>query len=560
MTPSVSATDSRKRIAALGPGDCLGRFQLIATIASGGMGKVWAARQRGDRGFEKLVAVKTGLETFMDHPDFEKFFLDEARVAARIQHPNVCAVLDLGDDAGVLYLAMEWVGGGSLSALLNALPDRRLDPRIAARVFAQACAGLHAAHELTDENGHSLCVVHRDVSPQNLLLTPDGHVKVADFGVVRAKNQLHQATSTGEIKGKIGYMAPEQFTSTTYDRRADIYALGCTLYQAVVGAKPHDGTGMAVVYQVVQGQFVPPSARRQDLPSELERIILRAMSRLPEDRYSTAEEMRGELESFLSASGPPCTEVDVMRVIDRALGPVLKQRMIDIRTAVRETDASSTAMRLRDGHKDESSATSVSVDVSPPSAPGLNGPLPRRSGAGMRWVYAAGVSIAVLTGTVTALRGRLTTAKATSASGTTQVPAPAQSVRVLIRAEPASAAFSIDDGPVLENPYETLAPRSEGPHVLRVFAPGHEEQRRTFTFGEAVDLRVQLGALPSPAAQGEPAPRTSSKGPPSIRPKTDPKKAVETTAPPAPPMATEKPPPRVAPPKKTIDYSDPFKE
>jgi serine/threonine-protein kinase len=564
-----TVTGSRERIAALAPGDFLGRFQLIALIASGGMGKVWAARQRGDRGFEKVVAVKTAIETFLENPDFEKLFLDEARVAARIQHPNVCAVLDLGDDDGVLYLAMEWVNGSSLSALLQAIPDRKIDPRVAARIFAQACAGLHAAHELTDENGNSLAVVHRDISPQNLLLTAEGHVKVADFGVARAKDQAHQTTSTGEIKGKIGYMAPEQFTSTTYDRRADIFALGCTLYLAVVGEKPFDGIGMAVIYNVVQGVFPRPSERVENFPAELERVILRAMASKPDNRYATAEEMRGELEAYLAASGPPCTEVDVMKVITAAIGPSIKERTTAIRTAAKtiESTGSARVSIPRPAPDDPSAGTaSVDVDMSRGSTIVSGGEVPR-SAKGARWIFGLGaVAVVVLAVAAAKLTPRAqATAPATAASvqTTSGTPSAVPSVSVRIRAEPPGARLAVDDGPAVEGTYEARVPRDDRSHSVRVFADGHEEERRVLSFADAVDIEVRLKPVRT-------APRTTTAQPvvrvPSVRPqapvtpavKPDVAHPLDTATPVAKPPVPDVSPTTPGKPRKPIDYTDPI--
>src|SRR5690606_10938341 len=187
--------------------------------------------------------------TLSSDPTFEAMFLDEARVAASVHHPNVCQIFDLGEDAGVLYLAMEWVNGESLARILKPpaksgsgkREPERLNARIAARIIADAAAGLHAAHELADESGQHLGVVHRDVSPQNILVSLTGNVKVTDFGVAKALGMNHEATAAGQVKGKAAYMSPEQATGGEIDRRSDIFALGIVLYEITTGQRPFHG-------------------------------------------------------------------------------------------------------------------------------------------------------------------------------------------------------------------------------------------------------------------------------------------------------------------------------
>src|SRR5580704_15725285 len=200
-------------------GTCLGRYELLVPVAVGGMARVWAARLHGQRGFTKLVAIKTILPHLASDPEFERMLIDEARIASGTRHPNVVEIYELGEERGIVYIAMEWVYGDSLSQVLKAGGTATpLDPRIASRVIADAAAGLHAAHNLTDDAGTALEVVHRDVSPHNLLITLDGNVKVTDFGVAKAIGASHEPTAAGQLKGKIAYMAPEQATGAGVDR------------------------------------------------------------------------------------------------------------------------------------------------------------------------------------------------------------------------------------------------------------------------------------------------------------------------------------------------------
>ena len=231
------------------PGATLGRYELLAPIATGGMARVWAARLLGQGGFSKIVALKMILPDLAGDLEFEQMFLDEARIAAKLRHPNVCETFDLGEDKNTLFLAMEWVDGVSLLRLVRTAdrdpsqqaPDayirRPIAPGLAARIVADACAGLHAAHVLVDDDGTPLGVVHRDVSPHNLLVSANGTVKVTDFGVAMAFGKSH-ATATGQIKGKLSYMSTEQLTGGPIDGRADVFALGCVLYEIATWHRP----------------------------------------------------------------------------------------------------------------------------------------------------------------------------------------------------------------------------------------------------------------------------------------------------------------------------------
>jgi eukaryotic-like serine/threonine-protein kinase len=331
--------------AALESGRVLGRYQLLDVVASGGMGCIWAARQLGAHAFQKLVAVKVSLASLAEQPEYRAMFLDEARLASAVHHPNVCSVHDLGEDGASLYLVMEWVDGPTLSQLLNVLPGRRLGLREAAWVVAEASAGLHAAHELRDELGALRELVHRDVSPQNILLTSAGHVKVADFGIARARDQLHERTRTGELKGKLSYLAPEQITSRTYDRRVDVYALGCVLYTATVGRKPFAGGDTSVIYEIAEGRFARPSEIIDDYPPALEEIILRAMGPV-DSRFATADALRLALEGWLGGQAP-CNEQQVALVLGEYLGGPLAQRAESLRAVATSLDAAD--VNARDG-------------------------------------------------------------------------------------------------------------------------------------------------------------------------------------------------------------------
>jgi serine/threonine protein kinase len=298
------------------------------------MGRVWAARDTLAPGF-RLVAVKTALKEAASDPEAERLFTDEARLASLVQHPNVCPVYELGKEHGALYLVMAWCDGGSLREMLSNSEHERLSPELAAGIVARVAAGLHAAHELADASGVSLGVVHRDVSPQNILVTSTGHVMVADFGIARARGQLHRPTETGEIKGKLSYLAPEQITTRDCDRRADVFAAGCVLYEASVGTRAfHGADALATMYQILERGAEPPSKILPDYPPELERIVLKALARSVDERYQTAEAFQLDLEEWLAQNRKVVSERLIGDALRSAIGASVAVRNKAIQDAI----------------------------------------------------------------------------------------------------------------------------------------------------------------------------------------------------------------------------------
>jgi hypothetical protein len=309
------------------PGTRLGSCEVLLEIARGGMAQVWAARQHGARGFSRLVALKTVLPELAE-PEFEAMFLEEARLAAGIHHPSVCEIFELVESGGVLALAMEWIDGETLHALLEA-SRARIDRRVSAQIVAHVASGLHAAHELRDECGVPLHIVHRDVSPHNVLISRDGHVKVTDFGVAKAIGGTREQTLAGQIKGKPSYMSPEQARCEPLDRRSDIFSLGVLLYVATVGRHPFRKPGQRRRQQMVNllaNDVTPPSAAVSDYPKALEAIVLRAIRDDPKERFSTADDMRRELCQWVMQTGGLVTEADISGALLEHLGASIEKR------------------------------------------------------------------------------------------------------------------------------------------------------------------------------------------------------------------------------------------
>lgn len=288
----------------LAPGHVLDRYELLLPIASGGMAMVWAARLKGTRGFQKIVAIKTMLPKLSEDEQFEQMFLDEASLASEIHHPHVVEILDLGEQQGVLFLVMEWIDGVPLNQLMKAArPEGGVPIPVAVRIAMQACAGLHAAHELRNHEGKLVGLVHRDVSPQNILVTHEGVAKVVDFGVAKATAMGGGATVAGQIKGKVAYMAPEQIKGNSIDRRVDLFALGIVLYALTTGKHPfRRESEAATMYNICAPQPVMPPRKVNPLyPPEVERIIVKALAKEPEKRYQTANEMLRDFDQLPSA-------------------------------------------------------------------------------------------------------------------------------------------------------------------------------------------------------------------------------------------------------------------
>lgn len=281
----------------LAPGSVLGRYELLMPAAKGNMAQVWVARLHGTRGFHKFVAVKTILASETPELRSEAMLLEEARLAALVHHPNVVTTLDLGEERGVLYLVMEWVHGESLRELFKrALVAGRVPLDIAVNLMAQACKGLHAAHEARGPDGAPLHLVHRDISPQNLLISYSGVVKVADFGIAKAQVKAAELTHPGEVKGKVAFMSPEQLACAPLDRRSDIFAMGTLLYMLTTGHHPFRGaTASKTLSNIMEWDPPRPAAVLKHYPADLERVVLKALAKDPRERFQTAAELLSAL-------------------------------------------------------------------------------------------------------------------------------------------------------------------------------------------------------------------------------------------------------------------------
>ncbi len=336
----------------LSGGQTLGRYELLTPIGRGGMATVWAARLRGTHGFSKTVALKTMLPALSADPRFEAMFLGEARIAARIKHPNVCEVFDLGEERGVVYLVMDAVDGEPLWQLDASARQlgRTIPNGVVARLLAQAARGLHAAHAQQSETGEPCGVVHRDVSPQNILVTCEGLVKVVDFGVARPAERTDTTrTASGVIKGKVAYLAPEQIDGGPIDGRVDVFALGIVLHELLCGARPFDGeTDLATILAIASDEPAAPLPEDLAIPPALRAIVTRALAKDPRDRHASMRELAAALEAF--AATTEHGEDETAAFVKEILGPRRAARRKELRESARVADArSSERLAVADG-------------------------------------------------------------------------------------------------------------------------------------------------------------------------------------------------------------------
>ena len=304
-------------MAALESGSTLGRYTLLLPVGQGGQAQVWAASLAGLAGFEKTVAVKTLLPPRDDEEAHIERFTDEALLATRLRHPNVVEVLDFGEEDGVLYIVMPWIDGEPVNAIIDVASKKGGIPyAVAVNLIGQSCRGLHAAHELTSEHGEPLGLVHRDVSPENILVTREGTAKIGDFGVATACGHLGLVTGDsdlGRARGKVWYMAPEELWGEAVDRRADLFALGVVLYRMTTGRHPFgNSSGRESVRRLLAGaQAVPPRSFVPEYPEALETVLMRVLSEKPEHRHATALELRQALFKAVT----PASDDDVAQFL-----------------------------------------------------------------------------------------------------------------------------------------------------------------------------------------------------------------------------------------------------
>jgi serine/threonine-protein kinase len=288
----------------------IGRYELIRHLARGGMADVYLARMGGVAGFQKTVVVKQLLPSLARDAVFVEMFLDEARLAAQLNHANVVQIFDLGEQDGQYFIAMEYLDGPSLFRLIEA--SRQIQVRLPLEdglyLLSRVLEALAYAHSRTDEHGQPLGLIHRDVSPENILLSRAGEVKLADFGIARAANRRQSTTASGSFKGKLHYLAPEMLRGEAFDARSDLFSTGVVLYQVLTGRLPFDGAnGPAILDSLINDTPRPVREFRPKMPAALQQIVDRALAKNPRDRYPRAQAMQSDLQRVmrdLGSAGP----------------------------------------------------------------------------------------------------------------------------------------------------------------------------------------------------------------------------------------------------------------
>jgi serine/threonine-protein kinase len=515
------------------PGRRFGRYELLLELAAGGMATLHLARLCGPEQFEKLVAIKIIHPHLTRDPKFVAMFLDEARISALLHDANVVQIFDLGEIDGTYFIAMEYIRGQDFRSMLRAVARRRREagafsPRpdwvYSVRVAADAAAGLHVAHELRSPLGEPMELVHRDVSPHNLLVGYDGQVKLTDFGIAYAKRRLSH-TDSGTVKGKMAYMSPEHAAGTALDRRADVFSLGVVLWEAVTLRRLFKrDTDTATLVEVTKAEVPSPHTVRPDLPPALDAVILRALERRPADRFPTARALQMDLQRVLQAHAPGLDREDLGRLMRDLFATEERQTEERIRAAMLAApldEASAPEPTPR-----PTGETRLSAEVRP--APAMAGGA--RSWAALVIGAVALVAVLVVGYVVLGRRDAPAPAAPPPARGAdaalASAPAPdaAAPARLLVtftvKPDVAEATLVFRGKRYRQNRLELLLSPASESEVVRVEAPGFEPVEQHVTVSPGAQLAHELTLKPAGMAPAmgpsSPLPRTMGVGPADI--------------------------------------------
>ncbi len=497
----------------------IGRFDVTARLAAGGMAEIMLGRLTGPSGFERAVVIKRIHPHLALSAEFQEMFLDEARIVARIHHPNVVHVHELGQEGEELYLVMEYVAGESCAGIQrrSMVRKKRLPPALAAFIVAEACAGIHAAHELRGPGGEVLALIHRDISPQNILVGYDGSVKVIDFGIAKAENRIVQ-TEAGVVKGKFAYMSPEQSRGDSIDRRSDIFALGVVLYELLTAKRLFKRANQPATLKALWSlEITPPATLDRAISPELEAVCMRALNRDPAQRFDTAAAMR---EGLLAAlRGAPDAPAAPEQALTRYMDELFKDRIAAKKAMLHRV---SEGARITDVP-----AAEADSGVEIPTVEGASVPLVRTEPKRSRTIYwiATAAALAGGIGYLGSSMGRGESPKAAAAPAVqaesapapppaSVAKAPAKDVSLHIGSKPGGATVHIDGVEKGQTPLELTLPRSDSPAVVELSKPGFKSTRERV--GRDRDQRIKLTLSPEPSPRAKPAraaPRPSAEKP-----------------------------------------------
>jgi len=532
----------------------IGHHRLIATLGHGGMADVYLAMRQGPIELAKLQVVKRMRPELVEDPQFVAMFVDEARLAVRLNHPNVVHTTEVNEYDGGLYLAMEYLDGQPLSLIVSrARRHGGLSLALSVRIVADVLAGLHHAHELCDYDGTALRIVHRDVTPGNIFITYEGQVKLVDFGIAKAVDRAAH-TQIGMLKGKAGYMAPEQLLGRDIDRRTDVFAAGVVLWELAAGTRLWP-QGDATEAQAMVAEGAPSLRRmRPDLPEELERICAKALARNPDDRYSTAEEMQEDLERLafvarLRGSGRDLAEfmgrafpgerVAMRAVVERRIGELRREGELTVTSSLSNPAVSKTLSR-KSGPRDVIPRNPALDSVPPePTSVSMRPTLVVRKARSKTLMLVVAGATAALGMLLVVPRLGDVRSPALPASGSSSAGAetasplpsehPAAPIELRIVARPADALILLDGAELSGNPFAGRFPRDGVAHRVEVRANGYQTRTQTVEFSSDVQLLVTL----EQAVRPERAPRPPPAAPPTASTRATPGKprALDTSDP-----------------------------
>lgn len=489
-----------------GQAKIVGKYRVLCELGRGGMANVFLAVTQGTGGVNKLVVLKALLPDVASEPDALAMFLDEARLAAQLNHGNVVQTYEVGEEGGRQVIVMEYLEGQSLASILRRA-GQTTPLALHLRAIVHVLEGLHYVHELRGYDGQPLELVHRDVSPQNVFVTYDGRVKVLDFGIAKAATSTTH-TATGAVKGKIAYMCPEQMSGDIVDRRADVYSVGCMLWAAAAGRKLWKDVADAHILRDVMNDAVPsPKSVNPSCDDELNRIVMKALANKPQERYSSAFELQADLERYCDETSKP----DRPRELARFVSTLFVDARDDLRGRVERelsTLASGVGFPVPEAQthsrlqfvSDAQPITSATRTVSGSTVNALPRPVskPQRG----LWLVA---------GLVALLAGAFFLASPAKPSGVAVAPANLPSTakvvplrpepltaRIEFRSTPGNARLFLDGQALIGNPALRVMPADGTPHQLRAELEGYEPASADFsaTRDQVVDL--QLGQLLPP--------------------------------------------------------------
>ena len=311
-----------------------GKYLLLERVNVGGMAEVFKAKTFGVEGFERMLAVKRILPSIAEDQEFITMFVDEAKIAVQLTHANIAQIFDLGKVGDSYFIALEYVSGKDLRAIFDRARKRgeTVPVPMACYTMMKVCEGLDYAHNKKDPSGRELTLVHRDVSPQNILLSYDGEVKVIDFGIAKAAGKAGR-TQAGILKGKFGYMSPEQVRGLPIDRRSDIFSCGIVLYELLTGERLFVGeSDFSTLEKVRNVEILPPSTYNRKIPDELERIVLKALAKDTEDRYQNAIDLHDELQAFVYTAGEFYSRKDLAAWMKKTFGKEIEEETAKLET------------------------------------------------------------------------------------------------------------------------------------------------------------------------------------------------------------------------------------